>query len=61
MRLVKVNRGIHFSASAHFEPYISNNTAKRNQFKHDPVLKAFYKLMNNAVFGKCIGDSVASL
>ena len=35
---------------------IANNTEKRKQFKHDDVKKAFYKLMNNAPYGKTIED-----
>ena len=29
---------------------------KRKQYKHDDVKKAFYKLMNNAPYGKTIED-----
>ena len=38
--------------------YKANKTAKRQKFKHDDVNKAFYKLMNNAPYGKTI-DNVA--
>ena len=32
----------------------TNNTVKRQQFKHDDVKKAFYKLMKNAPYEKTI-------
>ena len=54
MKLVKIHRGISFTASPHLEPYIRNNSEKRAQFKDDPVLYAFYKLLNNSVYGKTI-------
>ena len=58
MRLVKVHRAIRFKSSLYVASYIANNTAKRQQFKHDNVKKAFYKLMYNAPYGKTI-DKVA--
>ena len=33
---------------------LQKKTAKRQQYKHDDVKKAFYKLMNNAPYGKTI-------
>ena len=54
MRLVKVHRAIRFNSSPYVARYIANNTEKRKQFKHDNVKKAFYKLMNNAPYGKTI-------
>ena len=54
MRLVKVHRAIRFKFSLYVASYFANNTAKRQQFKHDDVKKAFYKLMNNAPYGKTI-------
>ena len=54
MRLVIVHRAIRFKSSPYVASYIANNTAKRQQFKHDNVKKAFYKLMNNAPYGKTI-------
>ena len=54
MRLVKLHRAIRFKSSPYFASYIANNTAKRQRFKHDDVRKAFYKLMNNAPYGKTI-------
>ena len=54
MRLLKVHRAIRFNSSPYVASYIANNTAKRQQFKHDDVKTAFYKLMNNAPYGKTI-------
>ena len=54
MRLVKVHHAICFNSSLYVAGYIANNTEKRMQFKHDDVKKAFYKLMNNAPYGKTI-------
>ena len=53
IKLFKVNRVIPFKSSPYAASDIGNNTAKRQQFKHDDV-KAFYKLMNNAPYGKTI-------
>ena len=54
MRLRKVQCAIRFKSSAYVASYIANNTAKRQQFKHGDVQKAFYKLMNNAPYRKTI-------
>ena len=54
MRLVKVHLAIRFNSSPYVAGYIANNTEKRKQFKHDDVKKAFYKLMNDASYGKTI-------
>ena len=54
MRLVKVHRAISFNSSPYVASYIANNMEKRKQFKNDVVKKAFYKLMNNAPYGKTI-------
>ena len=52
MRLVKLHRAIRFKSLPYVSTYIANYTAKRQQFKHDDVKKAFYKLMNNAPYKK---------
>ena len=52
--LVKMHRAIRFKSSPYVASYIAINTAKRQQFKHDDVIKAFYKLMNNAPYWKTI-------
>ena len=57
MRLTKVHRGIRFTASPFFSQYIENNTNKRNMYKKDEVTKKFYKLMNNAPYGKTIENA----
>ena len=54
MRLVKVYSAIRFTSLPYVASYIANNTEKQKQFKHDDVKKAFYKLMNNAPYGKTI-------
>ena len=54
MSLVNIHRAIRFSSSPYVAGYIANNTAKRQQYKHDDVKKSFYKLMNNAPYGKTI-------
>ena len=54
MRLVKLHRTIRFKSLPYGASFIANNTAKRQQLKHDDVKKALYKLMNNAAYGKTI-------
>ena len=47
----KVNKTIKFTQKASLEPYIKTNTDLRK--KQQMILKkTFFKLMNNAVFGK---------
>ena len=41
MRLGKVYRAIRFNSSPYVAEYISNNTEKRKQLKHDDVKKTF--------------------
>ena len=54
MRLVKVHRAIRFNSFSYVAEYIANKTEKRKQYKNDDVKKAFYKLMNDAPYGKTI-------
>jgi hypothetical protein len=49
--LKKVHRVIRFRQRAWLKPYIDLNTERRKQAK-DAVAKDFFKLMNNAIFGK---------
>ena len=51
MRVDKVHDVISFRQSRRLEKYISFNTQKRNKAKND-FEKDFYKLLNNAFYGK---------
>ena len=50
--LKRVHRVIKFNQKDCSEPYIQTNTELRKKVK-DNFQKDFFKLMNNAVFGKC--------
>ena len=58
MKLVQVHRAIRFTASPYFESYINNNTQKRRQCKTDEVKLNFYKLVNDAPYGKTFENVV---
>ena len=54
MKLTKVHRGIKFTGLANLAGYIKHNTEMRQANRGDETKKNFYKLMNNAPYGKTI-------
>ena len=54
MKLTKVHRGIKFTALAYLAAYIKHNTVMRQANRGNETKKNFYKLINNAPYGKTI-------
>jgi hypothetical protein len=54
--LNKVHRIVKYKQKSWLKPYIDFNSQQRAQSKND-FDKAFYKLKNNALFGKCMEDT----
>ena len=53
MRIVKIHRGLKFTQDFVFKQYISYNSSKRQQAVNN-FEKDFYKLKNNALYGKTV-------
>ena len=54
MKLTKVHRGVKFTALPYLAGYIKHNTEMRQANRDDETKKNFFKLMNNAPYGKTI-------
>lgn len=53
IKILKINRVLQFTQKTWLKPYIDSNTTRRAAATSS-FHKEFYKLMNNAVYGKCL-------
>lgn len=57
VRVTRIHRALSYTQSMWMAPYI-NECLKLRAASGEETMKAFYKLMNNSVFGKCIQDQL---
>lgn len=58
--ITRVSRAISFNERSWLAPYINSNTEQRKKAR-DELEKAFWKLLNNSLFGKCSSSLSSSI